>query len=363
MVEIQKTGECGRMDDRWNPMEDRQEWTEDGRNHMTNEADEQMYRQQPEYDWKITADAVQREGRKIFSRIGVAFAVFLGVTIAAQAGLSALFYFDLIPSQFVTANTSVLLSMVSMYGIAFPIFWLLLKRIPKVEKVERQTWSTASLAVVFLISMATIYIGNIIGQLLMFGVSLITGEPMVNDMQDLIMNMDIPVIFLFTVIVAPVMEELMYRKLLIDRIRQYGEGISVVLSGVLFGLAHGNFYQFFYAFALGVIFAYIYIKSGNVKYTIVFHMIINFIGGIFPMLLLNLMKHHLFLGSLITVTFGLFVLGFLGVGIGLFIMNRKKIHFQPGLCRILRGRRFRTVVGNVGMIVYFVVCIVMFAFS
>ena len=98
------------------------------------------------------------------------------------------------------ANTSVLLSMASMYLVAFPIFWLLMKRIPKVERVEQNKWSFPALAVVFLICMATIYIGNLIGQLLMFIVSLITGEPMVNNLQDMILNMDLPVLFLFTVI-------------------------------------------------------------------------------------------------------------------------------------------------------------------
>lgn len=329
---------------------------------MDDRRDQEPWRE-PEYDRSLAEIRAKEEGRRTFHRIGVAFAVFLGVTMAVQLGISGLFYLEFIPPQFVTANTSVLLSMASMYVVAFPIFWQLMKRIPKVERVEQNKWSLSALAGVFLICMATIYIGNLIGQLLMFLVSLITGKPMANNLQDLILNMDIPVLFLFTVIVAPIMEELMYRKLLIDRIRQYGEGICVVVSGLLFGLAHGNFYQFFYAFALGAIFAYLYLKSGNIKYTIVFHMIINFIGGIFPMLLLRLMKSNIFLGSLITLTFGLFVLGFLGVGIALFVMNRKKIHLEPGQFWLPRGSRFRTVVLNVGMVLYFLISIVMFVLS
>lgn len=329
---------------------------------MEDQQDQVSWRE-PEYDRNLAENQAKKEGRRTFGRIGMAFAVFLGVTMIVQLGVSGLFYLEFIPPQFATANTSVLLSMASMYLVAFPIFWLLMKRIPKVERVEQNKWSFPALAVVFLICMATIYIGNLIGQLLMFIVSLITGEPMVNNLQDMILNMDLPVLFLFTVIVAPVMEELMYRKLLIDRVRQYGEGICVMLSGLLFGLAHGNFYQFFYAFALGAIFAYLYLKSGNIRYTIVFHMIINFIGGIFPMLLLRLMKRHIFLGSLMTITFGLFVLGFLGVGIALFIMNRKKIHLEPGQLWLPKGSRFRTVVLNVGMILYFLLSIAMFVIS
>lgn len=83
------------------------------------------------------------------------------------------------------------------------------------------------------------------------------------------------------VFAAPIVEELLYRKMLIDRIAAYGDGVSVVVSGLLFGLAHGNFSQFFYAFGLGALFAYVYIKTGHIGYTIGFHMFFNLIGGVF----------------------------------------------------------------------------------
>ena len=45
----------------------------------------------------------------------------------------------------------------------------------------------------------------------------------------------------------------MFRKLLIDRIVPFGQRVAVVVSGLAFGLFHGNFYQFFYAFSLGAV--------------------------------------------------------------------------------------------------------------
>ena len=53
--------------------------------------------------------------------------------------------------------------------------------------------------------------------------------------------------FTFSVVLAPVMEELIFRKVLIDRTIVYGDKAAVVLSGLLFGVFHGNFHQFFYA--------------------------------------------------------------------------------------------------------------------
>ncbi len=96
---------------------------------------------------------------------------------------------------------------------------------------------------------------------------------------------------LFSVVLAPVMEELIFRKVLIDRTIVYGDKAAVVLSGLLFGVFHGNFHQFFYAFGLGCIFAYVYIRTGKLKYTISLHMAVNMLGGFLSSLLLQQLNY------------------------------------------------------------------------
>ena len=56
------------------------------------------------------------------------------------------------------------------------------------------------------------------------------------------------VTFLYMVICAPILEEYIFRKLIVDRTVKYGQGVAVVLSGLMFGLFHGNLNQFAYAF-------------------------------------------------------------------------------------------------------------------
>ena len=67
----------------------------------------------------------------------------------------------------------------------------------------------------------------------------------------------------------------------------FGEKPAVILSGLAFGLIHGNLTQFFYAFGLGIAFGYIFVKTGKVKYPIILHMIINFLGSVVSVLVLN----------------------------------------------------------------------------
>jgi hypothetical protein len=85
---------------------------------------------------------------------------------------------------------------------------------------------------------------------------------------------------LTVVIIGPIVEEFIFRKLIIDRLSRYGELVAIMSSAIAFGLYHGNFYQFFYATMTGLILGYMYAKTRDVKYSIFMHMLINFMGTI-----------------------------------------------------------------------------------
>ena len=76
-------------------------------------------------------------------------------------------------------------------------------------------------------------------------------------------------------IVAPIGEELIFRKLVIDATHKYSEKFAIFFSGLLFGLFHGNFVQFFFTFLVGMLFAYVYTRTGNILYSIALHMTMN----------------------------------------------------------------------------------------
>lgn len=65
------------------------------------------------------------------------------------------------------------------------------------------------------------------------------------------------------VVMAPICEEILFRKILIDRIRLYGDKAAILVSSVVFGLSHGNFYQFFYAFGIGLVLAIFIFRRGS----------------------------------------------------------------------------------------------------
>ena len=133
---------------------------------------------------------------------------------------------------------------------------------------------------VFCIAYAGTYACNYIGTLITNYIGLLKGSSVDNVVATVTSNINPLTIILIMVVCAPIMEELMFRKLLIDRTYKYGEGMSIVFSGLVFGLFHGNLNQFIYAFFIGIFFGFIYVKTKNVIHTIILHMIINFIGSL-----------------------------------------------------------------------------------
>lgn len=83
------------------------------------------------------------------------------------------------------------------------------------------------------------------------------------------------VMLVFSAIVAPICEELIYRKLLLGSMRPMGETPAILLSSLIFGLAHGNFDQFAYAMLSGIVFAILAVRYRSIIPTIVLHVLNN----------------------------------------------------------------------------------------
>jgi len=52
---------------------------------------------------------------------------------------------------------------------------------------------------------------------------------------------------------APVCEELIFRKMLVTRALKYGEGVAILLSGLVFGLFHGDLNQIYVCLWIGIV--------------------------------------------------------------------------------------------------------------
>ncbi len=161
---------------------------------------------------------------------------------------------------------------VAMYLVACPLCALVMKFTnDSVVKVKGHITKNQYLRSIFM--MFPIDIG--LSKLSEFLASALSGGEAENAIATNFLNGDNILAMIMVSVFAPVFEELIFRKLIIDRTRRYGELVAILYSAVAFGIFHCNIYQLFYAFALGLILGYVYVRTGNVILTIIMHMVVN----------------------------------------------------------------------------------------
>jgi len=124
-----------------------------------------------------------------------------------------------------------------------------------------------------------------------------------------------PMLF-YTILVAPLMEELVFRGVFYHRFRSYGKYFAAFCTAFFFALMHSNFLQFAPAFSMGIILFFIRDRYG-LPYSILLHFSNN---------LLAIVVNNLSQGStLIQGIYSLFLLAGLGYGIYYVVKNRTSL--------------------------------------
>lgn len=324
--------------------------------------------------------SLQRTQRKTFSKIGLACFAILAIATALQLGA------NLLISRFAPQWTDQpwyfwTLAFLPLYAIGVPIGFALFHRAPE-YKIATRKLRFRDLLIFLVMCFPVMYIGNLVGTFLSTLLHAVIGTENYNPLDSLFLNANIWLNLVFMVILAPVIEEFIFRKLIIDRLRPFGEAVCVLTSALLFGLFHGNFNQFFYAFGLGAIFAFLYVKTGRLRYTIILHMAINLLGGIVaPLLLkdidLNALTQmnktdpqammRMIMEQLPQVmVFGLYSMLYLSLVIGgvvLLITRRRAFYFEKGTLPLQKGSGFKLMFLNAGMILFVIGTLAMFALS
>lgn len=285
------------------------------------------------------------ETKKVFSKIGFATTISMVLISVVQIALGQIIKLAA-PSVANSGWISYILMGVSYYLIGMPVFCLLMKGLPSGEKRESQKLSVGNVLKYFCITYAFMIICNLFTMLIMFIVSLIKGGQVVNPIANVVSNSNLLGTLIFVGILSPIVEEFMFRKVMLDKLRIYGDKVAIITTALMFGLFHGNFSQFFYATAIGLIFGYVVIKTGSIKYSIALHIMVNMMGSVIGMAAIG--------NFMALFVFGLVVWIFVITGIVLFFKNRKKISLAEPEVAIEKGQVFKTTVLNPGMIVYFV---------
>ncbi|MGI5113399.1 CPBP family intramembrane metalloprotease [Treponema denticola] len=114
-----------------------------------------------------------------------------------------------------------------------------------------------------------------------------------------------PFMFIATVIISPIFEEILYRGLMYNKLKEISNAfIGVLISSILFALLHIPKYGFgintFFLFLVGILLAYCYEKSNNIYVPILVHSINNFFIFLF---------NYVYFYFLIIIYFIIFIAG------------------------------------------------------
>jgi membrane protease YdiL (CAAX protease family) len=87
--------------------------------------------------------------------------------------------------------------------------------------------------------------------------------------------------FLLIVIAAPIIEEMVFRGIILDGLlSRYSPFKSILLSSILFGIVHLNPWQFVIALIIGAFSGWIFYKTKNLTLSIIIHATVNLSGYI-----------------------------------------------------------------------------------
>lgn len=294
--------------------------------------------------------------RRFFSKIGFNYFA-LEIIVLVLNLFIGLFISIINPNLLSNQTIMTFFSAIWTYLLPLPIFIYIMRK-TEAKTLEKHKMTVKTFVICISITMFLMWIGNIMGVIITSGIGSLIQHEVANPINDVINNSGLVANLIIITTIAPIFEELIFRKLLIDRTIKYGGTISVLLSGLLFAFFHGNLNQFFYAFLLGGFFAIIYIKTGQIKYTIGLHMIINFIGSVVSLFVSQPLM-DLANGSVIspTSTFGvilyiLITLGLTVMGLIYSIKYFDKSRFDGSEKEIILKNPVSTILLNPGIICF-----------
>lgn len=204
-------------------------------------------------------------------------AVVISSLYLVQTFLRVATHWQLVSGDGNMTSPFVFVSITLIYGVLIGcIYWIAVRRGGwNALGIGPIPWGTVSLTPLLLIAELFGIIGtNHI-------VELLTGKPFENPQIDAISSgeplttMQLLMLLLLVVVLAPVAEELFFRGMLYPLLREWGSGIAIVGSALLFSLAHLMPVLFPSLFFVGLILGFLREQSNSTIPGIVLHMMQN----------------------------------------------------------------------------------------
>ena len=332
-----------------------------------------------------STDTIEETMASVASRYAIWGWCFIFPIKFASAALTV-FFPDFYNAHFTTIYLFMNAFNVSVLGCL--VLGLSLKALPSV-KIEKKKLTVGQIFTFILMVYGLAHVGSLMGlpihtalsSVSLFGDSS-TEDALNNLKSNLIVGSDTWIRIITIGIMPAIFEELLFRKFMIDRTLRHGEFISCAMSGIMFGLWHGTFQQFFFAFFLGVLFAFVYIRTGRIIYTMILHASLNVITSSVTVELISEMLKRMGMDlnsgtmntnidydtviktvlpfMLIILLWIIILAGFQIAGFVILIVKRKTLKLMPIVGELPRKKIIHTMTHSVTMWVFFALALLLF---
>jgi membrane protease YdiL (CAAX protease family) len=197
--------------------------------------------------------------------------------------------FQFIPLMYIKNNSSILTNIIStiayflIYGVLIWIAIACYKRYGRHSIKQKFGGYEFKNAIIFYGISIVLEVILSFANMLIYNQTDSANQKAINEMMN--NNNFTLVLMLFgVVILSPILEELVFRGILMDTVFQpTAKWLPIIVSGGLFSLGHAPGFNIFFIliyFEMGFFMAYVYKKTGNIKVDIVMHMINNLISSL-----------------------------------------------------------------------------------
>ena len=227
--------------------------------------------------------------KKATSKCNMAVLIYLLVTTFSALVLTfALLFAELgIPglSEFLTTplgyNLHVgLFQVIVMYVIGFPVFYLMTKNLERRDTSVKENLKFFEFVKLVIGIVGVMFIGSLVSGFVTDIINARLGIEVEDTVSDLVNELNIWTVIIVFVIIGPIFEELIFRKIFIDTIGKYNIRLAIFISAASFSLFHGNITQAIYTFGGGLILSWVYAKTKNFIYPVLLHISLNFFGSV-----------------------------------------------------------------------------------
>ena len=134
---------------------------------------------------------------------------------------------------------------------------------------------------------------------------------------------------------------------------------------------------------MGLVFGYIYTRTGRLRYTVLLHGIVNFMGAVVAPWIISLLDMDALMnmdanaspeeimmlygemlpGLMVYLLYALFLMGMAIAGLVLLILKCRRLIWKEADAQLPKGTAVKTVYLNVGMVLYVLLCLAAIVFS